>query len=101
MITVEQTSHSDPLEFDVAINEAGSKTRYHVTMSVADHDRLTNGSCSPERCIEAAFYFLLDRERKEAILSHFDVSVISHYFPEFEAKLPQYIESAAAGEGRS
>jgi hypothetical protein len=42
------------------------------------------GTQTPERCIEAAFQFLLDREPHESILRRFDITVISHYFPEFE-----------------
>jgi hypothetical protein len=37
---------------------------------------------------------LLDREPKEAILSRFDVSVISRYFPEFERELPRYLSQS-------
>jgi hypothetical protein len=101
MIEVRQTGHSDPLTFDVVIRESGNETRHRVTMSEADHGRLTNGSCPPERYLEAAFRFLLDREPKEAILSRFDVNVISRYFPEFETKLPRYIAAASAAEGGS
>ena len=98
MIEVKQAGHSDPLAFEVTIREAAGETHHHVTMSRTDYDR--NGTCRAERCIEAAFQFLLDREPKEAILSSFDVSVISRYFPDFEAKLPQYIAmSSAAGNG--
>jgi len=43
-------------------------------------ERLTAGTHTPERCIEAAFEFLLDREPKESILRRFDVTVISRYF---------------------
>ena len=46
---------------------------------------------TPERCLEAAFRFLLDREPKESILGRFDVTVISRYFPEFERELPHYL----------
>ena len=98
MIEVRQTGHSDPLTFDVVIRESGKQTRHQVTMSEADHGRLTNGLCSPEHCVEAAFRFLLDREPKEAILSRFDVSVISRYFPDFETRLPRYIaDGSGAG----
>jgi hypothetical protein len=101
MMEVRQVSPSEPLAFEVTIREAAGETHHHVTMSRADYARLTSGACPPERCIEAAFRFLLDREPKEAILSRFDVSVISRYFPDFEAKLPQYIAmSSAAGNGR-
>ncbi|MDW6026562.1 hypothetical protein SAZ10_32860 [Mesorhizobium sp. BAC0120] len=101
MIEVIQVSPSDPLAFEVTIREAAGETHHHVTMARRDYDRLTNGTCRAEHCVEAAFRFLLDREPKEAILSRFDVSVISRYFPDFEAKLPQYIAmSSAEGNGR-
>lgn len=53
---------------------------------------MTSGNTQPSLLIEAAFRFLLDREPKESILSRFDISVISRYFPEFESVLPRYIE---------
>lgn len=100
MIEVKQTGHSEPLAFEVTIREAAGETHHNVTMSRTDYDRLTNGTCQAERCIEAAFRFLLDHEPKEAIQSRFDVSVISHYFPDFEAKLAKYIASSSpAGDG--
>jgi hypothetical protein len=40
-------------------------------------ERLTAGMHMLERCLEAAFRFLLDREPKESILGQFDVKVIS------------------------
>ena len=101
MIEVKQTVHSDPLGFDVVIRESGHETRHQVTMSARDYDRLSNGSCPPEHCVEAAFRFLLDREPKEAILLRFDVSVISRYFPDFETKLPRYIAGSSALGGGS
>ena len=70
-------------------------------MSEADYGRLTNGSCSPEHYVEAAFRFLLDREPKEAILSRFDVSVISRYFSDFEMKLSRYLASSSSAGGGS
>jgi hypothetical protein len=41
--------------------------------------------------VPAAFRFLLDREPKESILGHFDVTAISRYFPEFYRELPRYL----------
>src|SRR5215472_9742915 len=69
----------------------GGETRHRVTMARDTCERLTAGRHTPVRCIEAAFQFLLDREPKESILRHFDVTVISHYFPEFERELPRYL----------
>jgi hypothetical protein len=61
-----------------------------VTLSAADFTRL-GGGATPERTVEAAFRFLLDREPKESILSRFDLSVIARYFPEFERELRRYL----------
>jgi len=91
MIEVTQTGNSDPLEFDVLVSNGNGETRHRVTMARENCERLTRGTCTPGRCIEAAFRFLLDREPKEEILAHFDVTVISRYFPEFEKELPRYI----------
>jgi len=52
------------------------------------------GTHLPERCIEAAFRFLLDREPKESILRRFDITVISRYFTEFERALPCYLSQS-------
>jgi len=52
------------------------------------------GAHTPERCIEAAFQFLLDREPKESILRRFDITVICRYFPEFEHELPSYLSQS-------
>jgi hypothetical protein len=60
-------------------------------MSRDTYRRLSGGKHTPERCLEAAFRFLLDREPKESILARFDIAVISRYFPEFERELPRYL----------
>ena len=89
MIEVKQTGAGDPMRFDVAVSDAGSTTRHEVTLSAGEYERLARG-VAPDRLIEAAFGFLLDREPKESILSRFDVQVIGNYF-EFEEKLPDYL----------
>jgi hypothetical protein len=91
MIEVRRTGEGDPLEFQVVVREGKGESRHQVTMTREVSDRLTAGRHTPERCLEAAFRFLLDREPKESILGRFDVSVISHYFPEFERELPGYL----------
>jgi hypothetical protein len=80
----------DPLVFEVAIRETGSETRHRVTLARTDLARL-GGGVAAEALIEASFRFLLDREPKEAILSRFDISVISKYFGDFERALPGYL----------
>jgi hypothetical protein len=91
MIQVRLTAERDPFIFDVVVSEGKAETRHHVTMSREMCERLTAGKHTPERCLEAAFLFLLDREPKESILRRFDVTEISRYFPEFEREMPRYL----------
>ena len=86
------------MDLGAAGRDAAGTTQHRVSMSRKDAGRLC-GRCAPEACLEGAFLFLLDREPKEAILSRFDVSVISRYFPEFEAQLPVYIDQASKRGG--
>jgi hypothetical protein len=90
-IQVRRVAEADPLAFDVLVRDGESETRHHVTMSRATAERLAGGEHTAERCLEAAFRFLLDREPKESILGRFDVDVITRYFPEFERELPRYL----------
>jgi hypothetical protein len=90
MIQVQRTAEHDSFIFEVVVREGKGETRHHVTMSREMCERLTAGKHTPERCLEAAFRFLLDREPKESILRRFDVMAISRYFPEFERELPRY-----------
>jgi hypothetical protein len=93
MIEVRCTSTDDPLAFEVVVAKGAGESRHQVTMAKDMHDQLGGGH-APERVIEAAFAFLLDREPKEAILPSFDVTVISRYFPEFERELLGYLAKA-------
>ncbi|QGM99609.1 hypothetical protein F7D14_07585 [Methylocystis parvus] len=88
-MSVTRIGDGDPIVFDACVREGKSETRHRVTLARADFVRL-NGGATAEALIESAFRFLLDREPKESILAHFDVSVIGRYFPEFEEKLPDY-----------
>lgn len=91
MIEVKRLTGADPMRFDVTVRDGGSLSRHEVALAQKTWAKLTKKSRSPENCVEAAFGFLLDREPKEAILSRFDITVIGHYFPEFELQLPKYL----------
>ena len=94
MIEIERSGEGDPLEFEVIVCVGNGETRHHITMARDTCERLTMGTHTPERCIEAAFRFLLDREPKESILRRFDITVISRYFTEFERALPCYLSQS-------
>jgi hypothetical protein len=94
MIHVRRTAEHPALVFEVVVREGKGETRHHVTMSQEMCERLTAGKHTPERCLEAAFRFLLDREPKESILRRFDVAAILRYFPEFEREIPHYLSQS-------
>ncbi len=84
IIEVEKINSS---KFRVRIIETGSETIHDVTVTPNDYTRLTNGKVEPEELVRRSFEFLLEREPKESILTHFDLSVISRYFPEYEKEI--------------
>lgn len=68
-------------------DEDGSASVHEVTVSLADFERLGRNFRALDEFVRACFQFLLEREPKESILSSFDVSTISNYFPEFEDRI--------------
>jgi hypothetical protein len=77
----------DNSKFHVRVIEAGSETTHDVTVSPNDYTRLTSGKTEPEELVRRSFEFLLEREPKESILTRFDLSLISRYFPEYEREI--------------
>ena len=73
--------------FRVRVIEAGSESAHQVTLDPRDYARLAGGAVEPEELVRKSFEFLLEREPKESILSRFDLSVISRYFPEYEREI--------------
>ena len=77
----------DASHFRVRVIESGSESTHQVTLDPKDYARLAGGAVEAEELIRKSFEFLLEREPKESILSRFDVSVISRYFPEYEREI--------------
>ena len=69
-------------EFQITVN-AKNSTKHNVTLTDDIHQNLTNGKVSKKELIEFSFKFLLEREPNTSILSSFELSVISEYFPEY------------------
>jgi hypothetical protein len=83
-IDVEKINSS---RFRVRIIDTGSETIHDVTVTPNDYTRLTNGKVEPEELVRRSFEFLLEREPKESVLTRFDLSAISRYFPEYEREI--------------
>lgn len=89
---VEVLAGGDPSTFQVTVHEGGGRTTHEVTLREETYERLAADGQSPGELVKASFHFLLDREPKEAILRRFDLTVISHYFPDFESRIGSYLK---------
>lgn len=69
-------------EYEVEVRDDSGVSEHRVTAAPARVEEL-GGGADAEALIEESFRFLLEREPKEAILSTFELSVISRYFPEY------------------
>lgn len=86
-IEVHTTDLGSNYEFQVTVRERGTMTRHQVTLAKADYERLAGGKASPESLVAESFRFLLEREPKESILRSFELTLIGHYFPEYERQI--------------
>ncbi len=77
--------------FVVAVTDDGRRREHEVTLAWADYDLWCRGRSSPQRVIETAFEFLLEREPSAAILGRFDCALIRRFFPEVDRVLPERI----------
>jgi hypothetical protein len=77
--------------YDVRVIEGRSQSSHRVTLSASDYQRLAAGKIMQEDLIRRSFEFLLEHESKESILSRFDLSVISRYFPQYEREIKKRI----------
>jgi hypothetical protein len=84
MISVKQISGE---EWEVTVTVSAT-TQHRVRLTKADLERFGAGA-SPENLLQVSFCFLLEREPNTSILRSFDLSVISSYFPEYEADIQQ------------
>jgi len=69
-------------ELQITVNTK-TPTSHNVILTDYTYQNLTNGKVSKKELIEFSFKFLLEREPSTSILSSFELSVISGYFPEY------------------
>ncbi|MEE9238958.1 MAG: hypothetical protein V3U58_05280 [Thermodesulfobacteriota bacterium] len=90
IVVQELNSDKDSIVYRVEVIEEDSKTTHKVELNRDDYQNFTDGKIAPEELVQCSFEYLLDREPKESILSSFNVSVISHYFPEYAREIISY-----------
>jgi hypothetical protein len=81
-----QVTKIDEVHYEVTVN-GKTFTTHHVTVQDAYATKLTNNQISKEALVKKSFEFLLERESNTSILRHFDLTVISRYFPEYESTI--------------
>jgi hypothetical protein len=73
----------------VTVDDGRGSSTHDVTVATeqaTDLAAATDGH-DVERLVYETIAFLLERESKESILRSFDITVVSRYFPEFEAEI--------------
>ena len=73
-------------KFEITVN-ADQLTKHVVSVTDQTLLNLTNNKISKEELLNFSFNFLLERESNTSILSSFDLTVISKYFPEYTKKV--------------
>jgi hypothetical protein len=76
--------------FEVKVSN-GNSTTHRVNLTREYYEHLQLSDTTPTKLVEGSFRFLLEREPKEMILRTFDLKIISHYFPEYERRISEYI----------
>ena len=72
-------------KFEITV-KADQLTKHIVSVTDQMLLNLTNNKTSKEKLLNFSFNFLLERESNTSILSSFDLTVISKYFPEYTKK---------------
>ena len=88
-IDIETKETKNGWEFLVTVSDHKGETKHKVKMSKDFYDG-QNIKLSPEELVKKSFEFLLEREPKESILSSFDITQISRYFPEYGEKIASF-----------
>ena len=69
-------------KFEITV-KADQLTKHVVTVTDQMLLNITNNKISKEELLNFSFNFLLERESNTSILTSFDLTVISKYFPEY------------------
>jgi hypothetical protein len=79
--------------FDVTIS-GNPVTAHRVILTRDYYEKMTASAVTAEELVEESFKFLLAREPNTSILSKFDLTTISNYFPAFEQEMKKKFRSS-------
>lgn len=83
MITITKLSEE---QYEVVVSMS-STTTHIVTVTDTAHHSLSAGTMSKEELLKASFDFLVAREPNTSILARFEITDISHYFPDYKSAM--------------
>ena len=72
---------------DVAVREGDRVSRHTVSVSRDELARFGRPGESPHSLVERSMRFLLERESPGSIMRHFDLTVITRFFPDYAAAI--------------
>jgi hypothetical protein len=78
--------------YQVNIQEGSSRSQHEVVVTGSHLSRYAAPGVTAEALLKASFEFLLERESKESILSHFDLAVIERYFPDYPKRIREQLQ---------
>ena len=78
-------------KFEITVNKK-LITKHTVLLTDEYHDILTKKKISKKKLLKYSFQFLLERESNTAILSSFELNIISKYFPEYENEIKKILK---------
>lgn len=91
-IKIKSRTNNLGYHFNVDITDEKGSSSHRVTMD-RDFIMRIGANYDPEHVIRKSFEFLLSHEPKEKILTEFDVTVISTYFPDYIEKLQKLLQN--------
>ena len=68
-------------------------TSHGVTVTDKMLSGLTNDRTDKTRLLEFSFKFLLDREPNTSMMSSFEVTIISRYFPDYTQEVSRWCDA--------
>lgn len=78
----------------VTVSESDSETKHRVQVKDDYARSLTGGKADVKTLLTRSFEFLLEREPKETILPHFDLTAIERFFPGYEAEIKKRLNES-------
>lgn len=94
MTTIAVTTETDSQHgwaFTVQVGDNGRCREHRVALSWRDYDHWSHGRVAPERVVEAAMRYMLDRGPADDIDERFDCAVIRRYYPQVDRELPSML----------